>query len=140
MFPGRTDGQTDRRTDGRTDGRTAPPPSVSYLLEPDVQVEGDGVSGVADGRDAVLHVLGRAAGDQLHGVGPGVVSHLGGGRGGRAGGETPGRAEYRNGPRFNPLDAHRSLCFYLVFTHSDILPLLVFTSAPLFVFLTTLYF
>ena len=43
--------------------------SVSYLLEPDVEVKGHRLSGVADGGHAVFHVLGRAARDELHSVG-----------------------------------------------------------------------
>lgn len=39
-------------------------------------MKGDGFSGAADGRDRVFQMLGRRAGNQLHRVRPGVVSHL----------------------------------------------------------------
>lgn len=47
-----------------------------HLLEPDVELKGDGFSGAADGRDRVFQMLGRRAGNQLHRVRSGVVSHL----------------------------------------------------------------
>lgn len=43
---------------------------LPYLLESDVQVEGDWSSGTADRWDCVFHILGSCAGDQLHCVGP----------------------------------------------------------------------
>lgn len=49
---------------------------LPYLLESDVQVEGDWSSGTADRWDCVFHNLGSCAGDQLHCVGPWVVSDL----------------------------------------------------------------
>lgn len=46
------------------------------LLEADVHVKGEGLSGVADGGDAELSTGGSAAGDQLHRVCTGIISDL----------------------------------------------------------------
>lgn len=48
----------------------------SDLLEAYVHVKGNRLSWVADRRDAKLPIGGGNAGDQLHCVGPRVVSHL----------------------------------------------------------------
>lgn len=50
---------------------------LCHLLEADVQVEGDGLSGIADRGDGVLQAGRRCTSKQLHCVGPRVVTHLG---------------------------------------------------------------
>lgn len=47
-----------------------------YLLESDVQVEGQRLSGIADRRDGVLQTGRGGTGEQLNSVRAGVVAHL----------------------------------------------------------------
>lgn len=49
-----------------------------HLLEPDVEVKGDGFSGTADGWDRILNILGCCTRDQLYCVRPRIVSDLSG--------------------------------------------------------------
>lgn len=55
-----------------------------YLLESDVQIKSDRLSGIADHRQAVLLMWGSGAGYQLHCVHSRIVSNLDTERGGAA--------------------------------------------------------